>query len=75
MHLTIPIVFGSLGTAFGYVPVFVSNSVLLVALSGYGSPQDRAAALAAGFSGYWVKPFEEAALRAALATIPARPDA
>jgi signal transduction histidine kinase len=51
------------------------NSVMLVALSGYGSPQDRSAALAAGFSGYWVKPFEEAALRAALATIPARPEA
>ena len=51
------------------------NGVMLVALSGYGSPQDRSAALAAGFSGYWVKPLEEAALRAALATIPARPEA
>ncbi|HYC46266.1 MAG TPA: MFS transporter [Burkholderiales bacterium] len=31
MHLLIPVLFGSLGTAFGYVPVFVSNSALLVA--------------------------------------------
>ncbi len=30
MHLTIPLVFGSLGTAFGYTLVFVSNSALLV---------------------------------------------
>jgi MFS family permease len=31
MHLFIPLLFGSLGTAFGYVPVFVSNSALLAA--------------------------------------------
>ncbi len=30
-HLIIPILFGSLGTAFGYAPVFVANSALLVA--------------------------------------------
>jgi MFS family permease len=30
MHLLIPVVFGSLGTAFGYSLVFVTNSVLLV---------------------------------------------
>jgi MFS family permease len=30
MHLIIPVAFGSLGTAFGYTLVFVSNSVLLV---------------------------------------------
>ena len=30
MHLLIPLVFGSLGTAFGYTLVFVSNSALLV---------------------------------------------
>jgi len=30
MHLIIPLVFGSLGTAFGYTLVFVSNSALLV---------------------------------------------
>jgi predicted MFS family arabinose efflux permease len=31
MHLMIPLLFGSLGTAFGYVPVFASNSALLFA--------------------------------------------
>jgi MFS family permease len=31
MHLLIPLFFGSLGTAFGYTPVFFSNSALLVA--------------------------------------------
>lgn len=30
-HLLIPVLFGSLGTAFGYGPVFFSNSALLVA--------------------------------------------
>lgn len=30
-HLTIPLFFGSLGTAFGFVPVFVSNAAMLVA--------------------------------------------
>jgi MFS family permease len=30
-HLLIPLLFGSLGTAFGYTPVFVSNSAMLVA--------------------------------------------
>ena len=29
MHLVVPIAFGSLGTAFGYMPVFLSNTVLL----------------------------------------------
>jgi hypothetical protein len=28
--LLIPILFGSLGTAFGYAPVFVANSAMLV---------------------------------------------
>lgn len=31
MHLVIPVVFGSVGTAFGYMPVFLSNSALLAA--------------------------------------------
>lgn len=31
MHLFIPLLFGSVGTAFGYAPVFLSNAVLLVA--------------------------------------------
>jgi len=30
-HLVIPLVFGGLGTAFGFFPVFISNSVMLVA--------------------------------------------
>jgi MFS family permease len=30
-HLTIPLLFGSLGTAFGFVPVFVTNAAMLVA--------------------------------------------
>ena len=30
-HMVIPLFFGSLGTAFGYFPVFVSNSAMLVA--------------------------------------------
>jgi len=30
-HLVIPLVFGTVGTAFGYFPVFVSNSAMLVA--------------------------------------------
>jgi predicted MFS family arabinose efflux permease len=31
MHLIIPVLFGSLGTAFGYAPVFVTNSAMLIA--------------------------------------------
>jgi MFS family permease len=31
MHLVIPLLFGSVGTAFGYMPVFLSNSALLTA--------------------------------------------
>ncbi len=30
-HLSIPLLFGSVGTAFGFVPVFVSNAAMLVA--------------------------------------------
>ncbi len=30
-HLVIPLLFGSIGTVFGYFPVFISNSVMLVA--------------------------------------------
>ena len=29
-HLVMPLFFGSIGTAFGYFPVFISNSVMLV---------------------------------------------
>lgn len=31
MHLVIPLAFGTVGTAFGYMPVFLSNSAMLVA--------------------------------------------
>jgi predicted MFS family arabinose efflux permease len=31
MHLVIPLAFGSVGAAFGYMPVFITNSVMLVA--------------------------------------------
>lgn len=31
MHLVIPLAFGSVGAAFGYMPVFIANSVMLVA--------------------------------------------
>jgi predicted MFS family arabinose efflux permease len=31
MHLVIPLIFGSVGTAFGYMPVFLTNSALLAA--------------------------------------------
>lgn len=31
MHLVIPLAFGSVGGAFGYMPVFIANSVMLVA--------------------------------------------
>jgi predicted MFS family arabinose efflux permease len=31
MHLVIPLAFGSIGTAFGYMPVFLSNSAMLAA--------------------------------------------
>ena len=30
-HLSIPLLFGSVGTAFGFMPVFVSNAAMLVA--------------------------------------------
>jgi MFS family permease len=30
-HLVMPLLFGSIGTVFGYFPVFISNSVMLVA--------------------------------------------
>ncbi len=40
---------------------------LLLGLSGYGREQDRAAAMAAGFDGYFVKPVDIDALLAAIA--------
>ena len=42
--------------------------VILIALTGYGMPEDRARALAAGFDGFLVKPFDLAAFDAAVAS-------
>lgn len=35
-HLVVPLAFGAVGTAFGFAPVFVSCSALLIGGSGYG---------------------------------------
>ena len=43
-HLLIPLLFGSLGTAFGYMPVFLCNSAMLVA----GGVMMRRAKIAVG---------------------------
>ena len=40
-----------------------AHRIRLIALSGYGSAEDRAAALAAGFDDYMVKPFDLARFR------------
>ncbi len=42
------------------------NEVFLIALTGYGRPEDRAAALAAGFDAHLVKPFKPKELSQAL---------
>ncbi|MFN7086234.1 MAG: MFS transporter [Burkholderiales bacterium] len=42
-HLVIPLVFGSVGTAFGYLPVFVANSAMLAA-GGFVMRRNRAPA-------------------------------
>lgn len=34
MHLTVPLAFGAVGSAFGFAPVFIANSGLLF-LGGY----------------------------------------
>lgn len=44
MHLVMPLVFGSVGAAFGYYPVFISNSALLAAGSALMHRTARAAA-------------------------------
>jgi signal transduction histidine kinase len=44
----------------------IGEDVYLVAVSGYGRPEDRARALDAGFDAYVVKPVDEEALRRAL---------
>jgi uncharacterized iron-regulated membrane protein len=35
-HLVVPLAFGAIGTAFGFAPVFVSCSALMLGGSGYG---------------------------------------
>jgi PAS domain S-box-containing protein len=45
----------------------------LVALTGYGQPEDRARALASGFDAFVVKPVEPEALREMLKTLPVAP--
>jgi CheY-like chemotaxis protein len=45
-------------------------AVLLVALSGYGQPEDRRRALAAGFDAHFTKPVEISALEEFLAPLP-----
>jgi len=43
-HLVVPLAFGGIGTAFGFVPVFVSCSALLLGGSGYGIWSERRSA-------------------------------
>jgi CheY-like chemotaxis protein len=45
------------------------TSAYLVALSGYGQPQDKATALAAGFDAHITKPVDAAALERMLASV------
>jgi signal transduction histidine kinase/ActR/RegA family two-component response regulator len=44
------------------------HDLILIALTGYGTPEDRATALAAGFDAFLVKPFDLAAFEAAVAS-------
>jgi MFS family permease len=46
-HLVVPLAFGGIGTAFGFAPVFVSCSALLLGGSWYGHFHERRAARAA----------------------------
>ncbi|HKC23722.1 MAG TPA: hybrid sensor histidine kinase/response regulator, partial [Thermoanaerobaculia bacterium] len=49
----------------------LGDSVLLVALTGYGQPEDRRRALAAGFDAHMTKPIQIAALERMIAGVPA----
>ncbi|OGA23698.1 MAG: hypothetical protein A3I02_16205 [Betaproteobacteria bacterium RIFCSPLOWO2_02_FULL_67_26] len=42
-HLVVPLAFGGIGTVFGFAPVFVSCSALLIGGSGYGIFAERRA--------------------------------
>jgi signal transduction histidine kinase/CheY-like chemotaxis protein len=44
------------------------RDLILIALTGYGTPEDRATALAAGFDAFLVKPFDLHAFEAAVAS-------
>jgi len=44
------------------------SRVILIALTGYGMPEDRAKALSAGFDAFLVKPFDLSAFDAAVAS-------
>ncbi|MBI3041600.1 MAG: MFS transporter [Betaproteobacteria bacterium] len=44
MHLVVPLAFGGIGTAFGFTPVFVSCSALLLGSSYYGHLVERQSA-------------------------------
>ncbi|HVZ75646.1 MAG TPA: hybrid sensor histidine kinase/response regulator [Polyangia bacterium] len=50
----------------------VGSSIVLVALTGYGQPEDRARAAAAGFDAHLTKPLDFEALERVLASLPAR---
>jgi predicted MFS family arabinose efflux permease len=43
-HLVVPLAFGAVGTTFGFAPVFVSCSALLIGGSGYGFWVERRSA-------------------------------
>jgi MFS family permease len=45
-HLVVPLAFGGLGTVFGFAPVFISGSALLLGGSWYGQLSERKAAKA-----------------------------
>jgi signal transduction histidine kinase/ActR/RegA family two-component response regulator len=51
----------------------LGGRILLVALTGYGMPEDRARALDAGFDAHVVKPVDHGTLVAVLATLPQAP--
>jgi len=44
-HLVVPIAFGGIGTIFGFAPVFLSCSAVLIGGSGYGMFTERRTAL------------------------------
>ena len=49
------------------------RDTILIALTGYGTPEDRERALAAGFDAFLVKPFDLPAFEAAIARVEREP--